>query len=135
MAEGMAYRAKRGDVYEISDLSLYTLCAMRYALCALAPATRNQRPASKDRHTADKLNASRPTVKADGYRFSLDNDRNFAGPFRVFQHGVQMPGLFNHVIIFDLAAFFGKRFTSCPGVRSSILSKKQNFIRHIFLPV
>jgi len=50
----------------------------------------------------------------------------------VFEHGVKMFGLLDHVVIIYLAAFFGERFTSCPGVRSSILSKKQNFIRHFF---
>jgi hypothetical protein len=45
-----------------------------------------------------------------------------------------MFGLFDHVIIIYLAAFFGKSFTSCPGVRSSIFSEKQNFIGHFFLP-
>ena len=86
-----------------------------------------------NRRTADSLYASGPAVEADGYRFALDDDRNFASALRVFQHGVHMPGFFNHVIIFDLAAFFGKRFTSCPGVGSSILAENLNFLRHFFL--
>jgi hypothetical protein len=30
---------------------------------------------------AESSDSSGPTLKADGYRFSLDNDRNFASPF------------------------------------------------------
>ena len=71
--------------------------------------------------------------ESDGYGVAFDNDRNLAGSPGVFQHGVKMFGLFDHVIIIYLAAFFGKCFTSCPGVRSSILSEKQNFVRHFFL--
>jgi hypothetical protein len=89
--------------------------------------------ASKNRRTADFLDSSRPTVKADGYHVSFDNDRNLARAIGVFQHGVQVFGLFDHIIIINLAAFFGKSFTSCPGIRSSILSEKQNFGGHFFL--
>jgi hypothetical protein len=78
------------------------------------------------------LDPSRSAVKADGYRLPLDNDRDLAGSLGVFQHGVKMLGLFDHVIIGYLATFFGKCFTSCPGVWSSILSEKQNFIGHFF---
>ena len=79
---------------------------------------------------AGNSDPSRSAVKADGYRWPLDNDRNLAGSLGVFQHGVKMLGLFDHVIIDYLAAFFGKCFTSCPGVWSSILSEKQNFFGH-----
>jgi hypothetical protein len=82
-----------------------------------------------------KSDASRPTVKADGYRVSFDNDRNLARAIGVLQHCVKVFGLFDHIIIVNLAAFFGKSFTSCPGIRSSIFSEKQNFIGHIFLLV
>jgi len=51
----------------------------------------------------------------------------------MFQHGVEGFGFFDHVIIVYLAAFFGKSFTSCPGVWSSIFSEKQNFVGHFFL--
>ena len=78
------------------------------------------------------LDPSRSAVKADGNRFPLDNDRNLAGSPGVLQHGVKMFGLFDHIIIGYLAAFFGKCFTSCPGVRSSILSENQNFVGHFF---
>jgi hypothetical protein len=81
---------------------------------------------------AEKSDASRPPVKADGYRLSLDNDRDLAGTIGMLQHGVYMFWFFNHIIILHLPTLFGKRFTSGPGVRSSILSKKQNFIRHFF---
>ena len=74
-------------------------------------------------------------VESDGYGVAFDNDRNLAGSLGVFQHGVKMFGLFDHVIIIYLAAFFGKCFTSCPGERSSILSEKHNFVRHFFLLV
>ena len=72
-------------------------------------------------------------LESDGYGVAFDNHRNLAGSPGVFQHGVKMFGLFDHVIIIYLAAFFGKCFTSCPGKRSSILSEKQNFVRHLFL--
>jgi len=115
---------------EISELPAFTLGAVLYAPCGYSIAklvTRN-----RYRRTADFLNPSSSTVKTDGYVFSFDNDRNFAGSLGVFQHGVKMPGLFDHVIIIYPAAFFGKSFTSCPGVRSSIFSEKQNFVRHFF---
>ena len=76
------------------------------------------------------LDSSSSAVKADGYRLPLDNHRNLAGALGMLQHGVEMLGLFDDVIIVHLAAFFGKCFTSCPGVRSSILSEKQNFVGH-----
>jgi len=78
------------------------------------------------------LDPSRSAVKADGNRFPLDNDRNLAGSLGVLQHGVKIFGLFDHIIIGYLAAFFGKCFTSCPGVWSSILSENQNFVGHFF---
>jgi len=46
-----------------------------------------------------------------------------------------MLGLFDHVVIGYLTAFFGKCFTSCPGVWSSILSEKQYFVGHFFPPM
>jgi len=84
---------------------------------------------------AESSDPSRAPVKTDGYVCPFDNDRNLAGPLGVFQHGVKMLGLFDHVIIIYLAAFFGKSFTSCPGVRSSIFSEKQNFVGHFFSSV
>jgi hypothetical protein len=48
----------------------------------------------------------------------------------MFQHDVDMFGFFNNVVVLDLSTLFGKSFTSCPGVGSSILSEKQNFVGH-----
>ena len=76
---------------------------------------------------------SESTVKTDGNRLPFDNHRNLARTIGVFQHGVKMFGFFDHVIIIYLAAFFGKSFTSCPGVRSGIFSEKQNLVGHFFL--
>ena len=81
---------------------------------------------------AGNSDPSGSAVKADGYRLTLDNHRDLTGSPGVLQHGVKMPGFFDHVIIGYLAAFFGKCFTSCPGVGSGILSEKQNFIGHFF---
>jgi hypothetical protein len=36
----------------------------------------------------------------------------------------------DHVKIIYTAAFFGKCFTSCTGIRSGVLAEKQNFDRH-----
>ncbi len=87
------------------------------------------------RRTAEYLNASGFTVKTDSDGVAFDNYRNLTGAIGVFQHGVKMFGIFDHIIIVYLVAFFGKRFTSGPGIRSGILSEKQDFIRHFFLLV
>jgi len=78
------------------------------------------------------LDPSGFTVETDGDGVAFDNYRNLTGAIGVFQHGVKMFGIFDHVIIVNYAAFFGKSFTSCPGVRSSILSEKQNLVGHFF---
>jgi hypothetical protein len=84
---------------------------------------------------AESSDPSGSPVESDGDGVAFDNYRNLARAIGVFQHGVKMFGIFDHVIIVYLAAFFGKRFTSGPGIRSGILSEKQDFIRHFFLLV
>lgn len=43
--------------------------------------------------------------------------------------------LFDNVEILKLSAFLGKRFTSCPGIGSSILSVDQGVVRHLLPPL
>ena len=48
----------------------------------------------------------------------------------MLEHGIEFIGFGDDVDIFDLLATLGIGFTSCPGVGSSILSEKQNFVGH-----
>lgn len=137
--ERMVHRADRIalNFSEISELATFTPGALLLAAIVSSdqlPAASIEDRGSKNRRTAEYLDSSRSPVKTDGYVCPFDNDRNFAASLGVFQHGVKMFGLFGHVTIIYLAAFFGKSFTSCPGIRSSIFSEKQNFVGHFFLP-
>ena len=68
--------------------------------------------------------------KTDGHRFSFDNNRHFAGSIGIRQHGFKMPCLFDHIKVIYPTAVFGKCCTSCPGIRSGILTEDQDLIRH-----
>ena len=48
----------------------------------------------------------------------------------MFQHGFKIPAIFYHITVVYLATFFGKCFTSCPGIGSGILSENQNLFSH-----
>jgi hypothetical protein len=71
-------------------------------------------------------------VKADGHLFTFNNYRNFSAALGVLQHAVKMPAFFDDIQIIKRPSLFGKSFTSCPRIGSSVLSKNQNFISHLF---
>jgi hypothetical protein len=45
-----------------------------------------------------------------------------------------MVRLFDDVVVIELPAFPGIRFTSCPGIGSSIFAVNHDVVGHLFLP-
>jgi hypothetical protein len=123
---------------KILDLSL-KLFTSHYLLNVVIKRTEFLNSPIDIRHSfrlpAEMSNPSSSAFKTDSYRFTLNNDRNFSGSIGVLQHGFKMSGIFYHIKIVHLAAFFGICFTSCPGMGSGIFSKNQDIFRHFsFLP-
>jgi hypothetical protein len=75
------------------------------------------------------LNTSGAALKPYGYLVTFNDNRDFAGPLGIFQHGIQSFRMPDHIDVLHLT-FFLKGFTSRYGVRSSILSINQGFVRH-----
>ena len=76
------------------------------------------------------LNPSCSAIETNGYIFPLNNNWHLTLSMRMFQHDVKLTGIRMYVKIINFFAFFGKCFTSSPGIRSSILSEDQNLFRH-----
>ena len=87
------------------------------------PAVSINYPASRNGFQPKNSDASGAPVKSDGDGLTLDNDRNLAKTVGVLQHGLEIPGIFDNIKVVELNPLLGKCFTSCPGVRSSILAK------------
>jgi len=51
----------------------------------------------------------------------------------MLQHGFKMIRLFDNVVVVNLSALPGKRFTSGPGKRSSIFAVDQDGVGHTLL--
>jgi hypothetical protein len=81
----------------------------------------------------EKSDRSGSPVKADGHISAFNDHRNFSGAFGELQHAVEMSRVFYDVKVFEWPSVFGKCFTSCPGIRSSVFSINHNFISHDFL--
>ena len=73
-------------------------------------------------------------AETDADIVAVDDDGNFAGPVGKFQHGIQLVGIGNDIMILYRFAFLFICFTSSVGVRSGIFSINQNFFRHAGVP-
>jgi len=79
-----------------------------------------------------KSDRSGSPVKADGHIFTFNDHRDLSNTAGELEHTVEMPAVFDDIKKIERPPFFGKCFTSCPGIGSSVLSKNQNFISHLF---
>lgn len=76
------------------------------------------------------LNPSCSAIETNGYIFPLNNNWYLTLSIGMLQHDVELTRIRIDVKIIYFFAFFGKCFTSSPGMGSSIFSEDQNFFRH-----
>ena len=70
-------------------------------------------------------NLSNPScfaVETNGHIVAVDNDGHLAGSVGMFQHGIQLAGIRNDIMILHGFAFLFECFPSSVGVRSGIFS-------------